>query len=101
MFMATIRDCHGRETSKLYFSWEEYHKDVFNPESGTTAFVDFHVKGQTYAEKKNSVREIAIGFQIGDQGGMYWSDYAIISNWLYEHGKRFGLLCEFRENGIC
>lgn len=56
----------------------------------------------SYTEKKNAARQIAIDWQnelseisISSEGLM------IAQNYFEKLGKRYGLLTEFRENGIC
>lgn len=59
-----------------------------------------HLK--TYAERKNALRDFAIMWQrMFSEMTYYWSDIAEWSNFFEEYGKRYGLLTEFRENGIC
>ena len=54
-----------------------------------------------YQEQKEKAREIAIEWQNNDSDFPYsWEGYAIICDYFYKLGKRFGLLKEFRENGI-
>lgn len=56
----------------------------------------------TYQEKKEKVRQKAIEWQLDFSNHNYsylelmeWGDY------FYKLGKRYGLLKEFHENGIC
>ena len=58
-------------------------------------------KGKTYAEKKDYLRELAIDFQ-SNFSSLCWSEFelAVIRNYFYVNGKRYGLLKEFKENGI-
>ena len=54
-----------------------------------------------YQEQKEKAREIAIEWQHNDSDFPYsWEGYAIIGEYFYKLGKRYGLLKEFRENGI-
>lgn len=54
-----------------------------------------------YQEQKEKAREIAIEWQNNDSDFPYsWEGYAMICDYFYKLGKRFGLLKEFRENGI-
>ena len=57
---------------------------------------------KTYAEKKEALRDMAIEWQ-SKFGEMtyYWSDLAEWSNFFEKYGRKYGLLTEFRENGIC
>lgn len=55
----------------------------------------------TYAEKKANARQIAIDWQLNESDYPYsYGGMAILTNYFYRLGKRFGLLKEFRENGI-
>lgn len=56
---------------------------------------------KTYQEKKKQARQFAIEWQQGFEQHNY--DYYEIKNaskYFYKLGKRYGLLKEFRENGI-
>ena len=54
-----------------------------------------------YQEQKEKAREIAIEWQKNDSDFPYsWEGYAMVCDYFYKLGKRFGLLKEFRENGI-
>ena len=54
-----------------------------------------------YQEQKEKAREIAIEWQNNDSNFPYsWEGYAMLCDYFYKLGKRFGLLKEFRENGI-
>ena len=69
------------------------------------SFISFCIHGKTYAERQNSLRDIAIDFQSAisessnEQLSMHES--TIVSDWFRKNGKRYGLLTEFRENAIC
>ena len=55
----------------------------------------------TYAQRKEAARQEAIDWQLHDSDYPYsYGGLAIICNYFYKLGKRFGLLREFRENGI-
>lgn len=56
----------------------------------------------TYAEKKERAREEAINWQLNESWkSMSWAKVAEWSNYFEKLGRRYGLLKEFRENGIC
>lgn len=61
----------------------------------------FRVVGADYAERKESLRELAQAFQAADNGGLSWGELAMANGFFLKHGKRYGLLREFEENGIC
>lgn len=55
-----------------------------------------------YTKNKNRIREKAIEWQNGFQYHDYsCQELAEIGDYFYKNGKRYGLLKEFRENGIC
>lgn len=54
-----------------------------------------------YQQKKDAAREKAILWQLAESDKpMSYFDLADIGNYFYNIGRRFGLLREFRENGI-
>ena len=61
------------------------------------------VCGQTYAERKANLRELAIEAQsaICDAACYSMGELISIENFFYRNGKRYGLLTEFHENAIC
>lgn len=55
----------------------------------------------TYQEKKADVREKAINFQqVFSECDFSYSEIIEYQNYFLKQGKRYGLLKEFRENGI-
>lgn len=56
---------------------------------------------KTYQQKKDAARQLAIDWQYEDGDYPYsYEGLAILCNFFRKLGKRFGLLREFRENGI-
>lgn len=104
MFYARMKDeTTGKQTSALYHETKSYFEDTFSPCISTLDIINLVVTGKTYAERREDLREKAIRFQssIGEAEGLYMSEYATIMNWFDKNARRFGLLKEFRENGIC
>lgn len=58
---------------------------------------------KTYQEMKEQIRNEAIKWQAQFAEGvpLYWSDILEAGEYFCRMGKRYGLLREFRENGIC
>ena len=55
----------------------------------------------TYAERKENARQIAIDWQLNESDYPYsYGGMAILTNYFYRLGKRYGLLKEFRMNEI-
>ena len=56
----------------------------------------------TYQELKDKARQEAIDWQNDFQNHNYtWGELAYYSDYFTKLGKRYGLIKEFRENGIC
>lgn len=86
-----------------FYDWETWYKETFCPDTNVLLIIDLTVHGKTYEERKNDVVEKAIDFQ--DLGSvydiqLYWSELAEFGAYFEKQGKRYGLLNEFRENGI-
>ena len=57
---------------------------------------------KTYQQRKEEAREQAIEWQCNFEKSNYsWTELAAWGNHFEALGKRYGLLKEFRENGIC
>lgn len=55
----------------------------------------------TYKEKKERARQEAIDWQLESANEqLSYGELAAIGDYFYKLGKRYGLLREFRENGI-
>lgn len=89
-------------TTNMYYSLESYNAATFNPEvKEKVAVVFFTLRGtKTYEEKKERVRDIVQDSQFIDIGGLSWAEYADLSYWIETYGKRYGLLREFKNEGI-
>ena len=60
------------------------------------------VKGNTYASRKEAARDIAIEWSMtSSKFNLSYSEYIEISTYFRQIGRRYGLLREFYENGIC
>lgn len=86
---------------KSMYGYKQWHEDTF---SGVynIEILDFKISGETYKEKKESLKDLAINWQ-DNFSPLSWnySELAKIGNYFYKNGKRYGLLKEFKENGIC
>lgn len=77
-------------------------KMTFTTLSGGKVQIDFTVKGYSYKRKKESARNLAIELQrILSDCALSYSQLSTIGGIMKKIGERFGLLTEFRENGIC
>ena len=100
MIFATWKE-DEKEYCFLFNAWEQFNKAMFDPEIELVDLIPFAVKGKTYRERQASLYDTAVNFSNAFQEGLYWSDFAQITDWFYKQGKRYGLLQEFRENAIC
>ena len=99
--MIIVATINGNTTT--FDNYEDLHKATFSPDVwDNTAFVELgRLSGGNYESKKAEVREKAIDFQYIDEGGLSLGEVAEISAYFENYGRRYGLLTEFRENGIC
>lgn len=101
MFYAAYTNYKGEAVSCLYDNWEQYHEDTFSPLTEFYSLIDFHVHGRTYRERQADLEDTAVRFQHECRAGLSWYELSLICDWFYRNGKRYGLLREFAENGIC
>ncbi|MBO5918729.1 MAG: hypothetical protein J6Q14_08195 [Oscillospiraceae bacterium] len=103
MLFAKIKRGEQREEN-FYRSWDEYYSDTFSPDVEALMLLPFEIHGKTYAERKESLRNLAIDFQDADDGDAdLWLSYGELSDiqdYFNRMGRRYGLLREFRENAI-
>ena len=56
---------------------------------------------KTYRDRKNAARDRAVEWQLNfSENSYYWSELVYWQKYFTKLGKRYGLLTEFRENGI-
>lgn len=87
--------------SNVFTSWSEYHAATFSPDCVIECVRQLEVKGRTYTERREHLRDLAIDIQHADNGGMSWYELAILVDFFDKNARRYGLLTEFRENCIC
>lgn len=87
--------------NKKYGGYHAWYEDTFSPKTKIIGTLDFKIKGKNYNERKNNAIELAKDYQC-DFGQYNWSysELATIYNFFENVGKRYGLLKEFKENGI-
>ena len=101
MIYARLKDNEtGKETGAIFYCWGDLHRATFSPNVEPVAVVDFKLHGKTYAERRESLRDIAITLQANECGGLYQSEYIKIGAWLEKNAARYGLIKEFKENAV-
>lgn len=92
----------GTEKNVLCIDRSEHENIISMPETEVLTIIDFTIHGKDYKSRKASCEQVAIDFSNdGDTTGLFYSDLWHISDWFYRNGKRYGLLKEFIENGLC
>ena len=95
MIFAVIDD-----TASIFDTWPEYHAATFSPDCTVSACIPLQLHGSTYAARRESLRTIAQDIQTANNGGMSYSETADMAEWLTTNARRYGLVNEFRDNGI-
>lgn len=65
-------------------------------------YIPLEITGKTYQEKKNNLRELAIDYQrtYYEFCNYSYGELIEISNFFETTGKRYGLITEFKNEGI-
>lgn len=100
----------------IIYEWEDtesneilYEGGIYTEEGAAPAnaenirlFLPLRVSGSTYKERKADLEEKAKEWQESHSDFIGWSygELAIIQSFFEVNGKRYGLIREFRENGI-
>lgn len=93
---------NGEKHAAIYFSSDLWHRDTFSPLCEDIVIIPFETHGKSFADRRESVRETAVEWSnYGEAWPLTWNEINHISDWFYRMGKRYGLLTEFRENGLC
>lgn len=102
MFIGIFKNNEGKIENYIYFSFEEWNRDTFNPLTEIIGMLDFKIQGKNYTEKKANLEDLAKEWQ-GQFASYNWSygELAAIGDYFYRNGKKYGLLREFKENCIC
>lgn len=95
MIFAVIDD-----TASIFDTWHEYHAATFPPDCIISAVIPLTIHGSTYAERRESLRNMAQDIQTADNGGMSYGEVATLNDYFTRQARRYGLLTEFRDNGI-
>ena len=82
------------DVKQFYKQAKEQGFRFFNP-------IDFTLHGKTYRDKKAQLRGIAVEWSITTPPDMSQGELATIGDYFERNGKRYHLLKEFNENGIC
>ena len=104
MILGVFIDGDGERQCNLYDRWVDYHKDTFCPDTQHILCMEFNkIKGKTYKEKKNFLRNLAVDYSnsMSEVFPISLRETIMIREWFEKQAKRFGLLEEFRTEAIC
>ena len=87
-------------TASVFDTWPQYHAATFSPDCDISAVIPLTIHGATYAQRRDSLRNLAIDVQSADNGGMSYGDAANLTDWFTRNARRYGLVNELRDNGI-
>ncbi len=80
--------------------WEKYEKQFGNPDM-LMAVVEITISGNNYKQKQDSLREQARNIQLLlSQSTQSYKTLVEVQNWITSRATTYGLIKEFRENGI-
>lgn len=94
MFIASLKNEITTEY-RLYLDFAEYLTDTFSPSIEPKCEILFSLDGNTYQERKKSLKELADRYlKMADDGllaGMSSKDLGIIREWFENQTARYGL----------
>ena len=100
MYLAFIKDTpESIGTSCIYDDIQDLIHDTFSPECEYHG-VELKAHGKTYAERKESIRNIALAYSYGEYPDLSYYDLSVLQDFFTKYGKRYGLLDEFRTEEI-
>jgi len=92
----------GKKHAAIYYSWPLFHRDTFSPLCEEITVIPFETHGKSYADRRESVYNTAVEWSnYSEAWPLSWGELQTVADWFYRMGKRYGLLTEFRENGLC
>lgn len=79
----------------------EYNRATWSPSIQTLEIYELKIYGKTYKDKKNYLQDLAINLQILlNDMSIDWYTYGIICDFFSRNAEKYGLIKEFRENGL-
>ena len=101
MFIGVFKNTDNQIENYIYYSWTEWHKDTFSPATEIKGILELKINGKTYAEKKADLEDTAKEWQLqfSDYAWSY-GELAEIYAFFEKNAKKYGLVKEFRGNGI-
>lgn len=99
-----VYELDGKKHNRFYYEYESWYRDTWSPATRVLTTIDFHVHGDNYKERKADVEDKAMKyldlFETYDVS-VSWQEISIFNAYFAKQAKRYGLVTDFRENGIC
>lgn len=101
-YYCIYQDAKKDVKSAIYSKVESYYKETFSPECRTLDIIPFSISGKTYADRKADAMDKVFRMQQGASAAqdLSYSDLVQIFDFNEKIARRFGLVSEFRENGL-
>lgn len=101
MYILGMRDKKGDRVLSVKQGTCNLLLQAYRMDPGFDGVYPLRVTGKTYHERKTSARDIAIDLQaMQGMSTMSMYEYSELYSYLYSIGKQYGLLKEFRDNGV-
>ena len=105
MVFCKIRQNKGNYTESLFCAESDLERMERLLDITVLRVLPFEIGGRNYRERQNSLRDLAIDFQLTNDGDtdvqLSIGEMGAASAYFERMGRRYGLLREFRENAIC
>ena len=103
-FIGTYK-LNNKQYNNIYYNcfegWREWHKDTFSPACEDIKMLLLKIQGKDYKEKQADLEEKAIEWSVYfSQFAWSYGEIAEIQDFFYINAKRYGLVKEFKDNGI-
>lgn len=100
----SFKTSDGRYTESLFCRKSEIDSMERNLNCDVLFRLPFVLRGHSYQERKESLRDLAIDFQYNNDGEtdvqLCMGELAAAERFFEREGRKYGLLREFRENAI-
>ncbi len=93
-------DDNGITRAGLFHSRDALNDDLVSFAVDSYDYLILRVRGKSYHDRKASLVSLATELSNLDIAGLSYGDMAEINDFFAQEARRYGLLCEFRENGV-
>ena len=102
MIYAALTVANEPTTLYTFANWEEYRNLTFSPEITVEAAASTEITRKNYrSEKMQAIGRLQDLQDVAGVPGMSYNELFIIQTAAERIARRYGLLAEARENGVC